>query len=763
MKKILISVFVGMAVALNVSAQRVGLVLSGGGAKGIAHVGVIQALEENNIPIDCVTGTSMGAIVGGLYAMGYSPSQMMEILTDKEFLNWSTGTDDSRSTWYSNRTIFSPRVASLRFGLGSGKGDAMSFLPSSLINPLPMNFAFMELFSQYTAQCDGDFDKLYVPFRCVGSDVYDKKKVVFSRGSLGDAIRISMTFPLAFKPLKRGGKNMFDGGIYDNFPVDVMEEDFHPDFIIGVSVSAGKKPSDSQDITDQIDALVFQPQPDSVRASMGVKISVDVKKYNLLDFPKARAIYEAGYARGLEFVDSIRARIGSREVTQQQRVAMREKFASATPKFVFSGVTATGGTPDQQKYVCEIFENKHNETFNIDQARSSFYRTIAPGKFSDLIPSAKYNKADSTFTLNLEMTENKKLSAGVGGWLTSSTNSMLYFDAGYHTLSLNSFSAMIQAWIGQSYYAAELNGKFNLATSVPQSIGLQAVFSKTRQYQREVMFYEDETPQFLLNYEYYARLKYRVATSRLMALEFGLGYGFLRNEYFPSYAVEVGEKDIAHYRLGQFYARAESNTLDAVNFPVHGRKYAVTAMGILGASRVDYLRSVGDSFKSLKWASLAFDAEGYVPVSNKFTLGIKGETYLSSIPLRTFYDEAITQASAFAPTVSTQNYFNAGLRSNMYASIGLIPVFKPVSGAQVRGEFHCYQPLRSIIANPADGTACYDKWFRGTQFVGELDLVYSMRFATICGYVNYTSTPAKNWNFGISLGVFLPSQKFLKF
>ena len=164
----------------DIAPVSVGLVLSGGGAKGIAEIGVIQALEENNIPIDYIAGTSMGAIVGGLYASGYTPDEMIELILSPGFSYWSTGQIDPALRYYFGSTVMRPEIVSINLKMRSD--TASSVLPSSLISPLPMNFAFMELFAAYTAQSGADFNKLMVPFRCVTSDVYAKHKVVLSKG-----------------------------------------------------------------------------------------------------------------------------------------------------------------------------------------------------------------------------------------------------------------------------------------------------------------------------------------------------------------------------------------------------------------------------------------------------------------------------------------------------------------------------------------------------------------------------------------------------
>ena len=148
---------------LSHTGQSVGLVLSGGGAKGIAHIGVIKALEEHDIPIDYVAGTSMGAIIGGLYAAGYTPEEMTDMILSPGFANWSKGRIDPNLTYYFVKKPQTPALGSVEINIHKDpSAPATSLMPSSLISPIPMNFAYMELFAAYTAQCRGNFDNLFV-------------------------------------------------------------------------------------------------------------------------------------------------------------------------------------------------------------------------------------------------------------------------------------------------------------------------------------------------------------------------------------------------------------------------------------------------------------------------------------------------------------------------------------------------------------------------------------------------------------------------
>ncbi|MEG0700754.1 MAG: patatin-like phospholipase family protein, partial [Muribaculaceae bacterium] len=350
MKKVGLILSVMLIVAFSATAESVGLVLSGGGAKGIAHIGVIQAFEDNNIPIDYITGTSMGAIVGGMYAIGYTPDEMMELLLSNGFADWSTGVINEKLKYYFLKPTQTPAFMHFNLNFGDSTKISTNLLPRSLINPLPMNFAFMELFSAYSAQCDGDFNRLFVPFRCVASDVYNKRKIVCKSGQLGDAIRASMSFPIVFKPIKIDGVIALDGGIYDNFPVDVMREDFAPSIMIGIDVAIGGEKKDDENLIDQIEAMVMQPQDKTIPAKDGMKIDINLQEFGLLDFPKAQAIYQIGYDKAMTMMDSIKTRVHAR-MPKETRTLKRDIFKSATPEVVFDSVIVTGARPDQNDFI----------------------------------------------------------------------------------------------------------------------------------------------------------------------------------------------------------------------------------------------------------------------------------------------------------------------------------------------------------------------------------------------------------------------------
>ncbi|MBL4743936.1 MAG: patatin-like phospholipase family protein, partial [Cycloclasticus sp.] len=198
------------------SAQRpkICLVLSGGGARGAAHVGVLKVLEQYRIPIDCIAGTSMGALVGAAYASGNSVADMETLLaglnTNKLFVDKPPRAErDIRRKQEDRSLLFSPDL-----GLGSIGGDT---LPKGLVTGVQLESVLREL----SAPGYLDFDALPIPFRAVSTDLVTGKAVVFDKGELASAMRASMSVPIAIAPVEVDGKLLVDGMLVNNMPVDV--------------------------------------------------------------------------------------------------------------------------------------------------------------------------------------------------------------------------------------------------------------------------------------------------------------------------------------------------------------------------------------------------------------------------------------------------------------------------------------------------------------------------------------------------------------
>ena len=742
--------------------QSVGLVLSGGGAKGIAHIGLIQALEDNDIPIDYITGTSMGALVGGLYACGYTPAEMMELINSDYFGYLSAGKADPAFTYYFSKGSPSPQMFAMSVGGRDSTARSKIFNPQSLISPMPMSFGFMQIFSAYGAQCGGNFDRLFVPFRCVASDVAQKRKKVMGAGDLGESIRASMSFPLIFQATEIDGQVLYDGGIYDNFPVGVMQTEFAPSVIIGSDVSA---PSDgpANSYFQQLDLLVSRAQSYEVPPETGIKVRIDVSNFGLLDWDRADAINRTGYRRGVEMMDSIKARIPTRADSTARRLR-RAVFKSGTPALRFDSVNVEGATKRQNEYIKYLFHPaKGTDTIGIDRARLAFYRALSSGKMSYLRPRAHVNNDSAgLFTLDLKALVKSNFSVGAGAYITSSNNSYLYLRGGYSSLSFSSVSTDIEAWIGQSYMAGALTGRLDIASALPSALVLNAVASRRKYYEDEELFFRDNEPAFVTAHEYFAKLAWAMAAGRSGCVDIGLGGGKLRNTFY-SPGHEGGYREGRHhvdFALGQAYAAYRSSTLDNINYPLSGSSLNASFAAVLGKATCGQAGADGrGTDKHMAWLQLDAHWRNYISLGRHWVLGTEARALLSNRPLPGSYEASVSSAPAYSPTPASTNTFNPAFRANSFLAATVVPVYKFNSSLSARFSASVFAPLRGIREGDG-GTARFGRCFDSTEFFGELNLVYALPFGNIAGYCNYSSSPGK-FHGGISFGIYLPAPSFL--
>ena len=214
--RLLLSFTLSLGLLGGIAAQHVGLVLSGGGAVGLTHIGVIKALEENDIPIDYITGSSMGALIGAMYASGLTPWQMDSLFQTDLYQLMAVGGIEDAYTWYFKQDVPDASLINLKFDLDT---TLQTSLPTNLRSPVLSDWWQMLGFAGVSAKSGYHMDSLFIPFRCVASDITDQRSVVFGEGDLALAVRASMSYPFYFKPIRVNGHLMMDGGIYNNFPL----------------------------------------------------------------------------------------------------------------------------------------------------------------------------------------------------------------------------------------------------------------------------------------------------------------------------------------------------------------------------------------------------------------------------------------------------------------------------------------------------------------------------------------------------------------
>ena len=219
-----------------------------------------------NIPIDYIIGNSMGALIAGLYASGFSPEEIEFSLTQPGLYDFRKG-DAKRNYYFFQQHENDASMLNIPFSFD--KGLELN-LPISFYNVTDLDYLIMEYFACPAAACNYNFDSLMIPFRCVATDIDSSQLVVFRDGDLAMAVRSSLTFPFFIKPIKVKDKLLFDGGIYDNFPVDVAIEEFNPDFIIGSKAVSNYSSPDEDDVVSQLQNMLMKKADFRLDSTTGV-------------------------------------------------------------------------------------------------------------------------------------------------------------------------------------------------------------------------------------------------------------------------------------------------------------------------------------------------------------------------------------------------------------------------------------------------------------------------------------------------------------
>lgn len=753
------------------SAQKVGLVLSGGGAKGAAHIGVIKAFEENGIPIDYITGTSAGAIVGSLYAMGYTPEEMVALMLSEEFGYWQSGTVESKYKYYFKEPEPNPSFGHFSIDMTDSLEIKANLLPQSLINPIQMNQAFMALYSQATAKAGWNFDNLFVPFRCVASDIYNKKPIIFKNGDLGDAVRASMTFPLVFKPIWKDSIPIFDGGIYDNFPVEPMKKAFHPDFIFGSTV-AGKDNKPSTNLYNQIETMIMQKTKYDVSEEDGMIIKFKFPDVSLLDFHKARELMEIGYKRTMSMMDSIQARV-PRRVPLSEVNARRKAYKESLPPLVFHNIYITGVNDLQKKYIEGQLRSDIDKDFTMEEFKQAYFKMLTSSKINEIFPRAVYNRKSKKFDLYLDVKIKEEIKVDFGGNISSYQANQLYLGLDYQYLG--QFAADINAdfQVGNSFSGVMLDGRIYLSTQIPTYLNWQGVFSDKRYSEGQSLFYEDVLPAFIHQKELFTKVKWGFPFLNQAKAEIGAAYGRLTDQYFQSSNLDFTQLDFdkSTYDLFAASLSLERYSLDYKQYPTSGLKQLLIAQYITGKEK--FHPSVPTETNAFQedthsWLQIKGLWEQYKPISPHFNLGFRGEFVISSKNLMSNYTSSILQAPAFTPTPHSKIVFNEAFRANQYVAIGLSPIVKINKLLHFRLDMYGFAPLYEIKkeeirnGNVITTVPYYGKFLNSFKYMGEASLVLQLPFASISLYANGYSYPSKNFNFGLNIGYLIFNPKMIE-
>jgi NTE family protein len=761
MKRTILSALFCILFAASALPQSVGLVLSGGGAKGAVHIGIIKALEENQIPIDYIAGTSIGAIVGSLYAMGYSPEEMLQLFMSKDFYYWQTGQIEEDYQYYFWKSAETPSFMRLDIPLKDSINFRGALLPNSLVNPVQMNQAFMGLYAQANAQSRENFDNLFVPFLCIASDVYNKQAIIFRNGDLGDAVRASMSFPLFFRPLIMDDIPLWDGGIYNNFPVHPMKDAWHPDFIIGSAVagSMSKKPAE-QSLYNQMENMVMQKTDYQIDPADGIMMRFNLSDVGLLDFDKAQSLHDLGYNATLEMIDSIQKRI-ERRVPISQVNARRKTYKDNLPPLLFNNVYISGTNESQGAYIRSRINRNEDNTFSFLDFKQTYFQLMMNPKINEIIPHAKYNASLKSFDLYLDILIKDEITATFGGNISSTNANQIYFGIGYQSLTELSATFNLDAQLGNAYNGLTFYGKLEIPARLPLDVQTLISHNIRKYYENKKIFIDTDLSTFINQRETFGKIGIGLPFLDNAKTDLMLGFGQLEDKYYQNRSYTGADYDRSRYNLFNIGLYYRKNSFDSKQFPINGQQHKIYAQYVSGREK-SYLAKSRRYADRLSQSYIQIQAllNNYHTLNSRLNIGYLLEGMASSKNLWSNYTASVLQAPGFTPTPHSQLIFNEAFHANQYLAAGIIPILKLNSTFHLRGDFYGFLPVYPIKRGD-DNQAYYGKIFSEPAYWAEIGLVARLSFMNISFYANHYSYPKNSWNIGLNIGYLIFGPKFV--
>ncbi|MBR5499039.1 MAG: patatin-like phospholipase family protein [Bacteroidales bacterium] len=597
-----------------ITRPKVGLVLSGGGAKGAAHIGVLKYIEEVGIPIDYVAGTSMGSIIGGMYALGYSSEEILNIISDVDWDRLISDQVDRQKISYERKSESRSQLVTVPFSMGTDKQEMQSrsfknSLPTGIVSGDNLINLFNSLSVGYSDPID--FNDLPTPFLCIATNVINGEADVLNKGVFSKSLRASMAIPILFDPVKIDDTLYADGGLVNNFPAEQCRA-MGADFIIGVSMSPGLE-SDPEQLSSlfsqvkQLKEIITDKEFENYHKKCDIFISPDLKGVGMLSFDSESVarITESGYEAAsmqADHFNALKEKISSASTPQSAGKHTAKKAVNLLrERVLISGIEMDGVENDIENWMrrrCSVKVGDSVCKDDIDKSVSLYYGT---GNYSSITYTLHEDPAsDNAYILKFKFVENPPHDLGLGFRFDSQDMLSVLLHMGINKNHMSGFKADLSAKLGSNQW---LNTNLSYGHMLYPRINLGYNFRNS-----ELDTYDmDELVMNMHFLQHKFRLYLSQNYSRTISIGAGLDAEILSPRKVMYLSYDTVDKDIKFVNTLGSFAYLHYDNLNKASFATRG------VTGKIDFNWKDMIFS-SNATAPLGYGSVVMGFEGYVPI-----------------------------------------------------------------------------------------------------------------------------------------------------
>ena len=737
------------------------MVLSGGGASGVAHVGVLKALEEYQIPIDYIVGTSAGALVGAMYASGYSPAEIEAYVLSESFQLMVKGQEEAKNQFYfyqdaANASMFNFTV--------SQDSVLQKSLPLALIDPTFLDYEMLKIFGLTSVSVQDDFNQLLIPYRCVASAVETKQSVAFTHGKLNQVVRASMTFPLYLNPIRIDGVLYFDGGLYNNFPIDVLYDDFQPDFIIGSNVSKNLAPVSERDFFGLLTSMMTTPSNYAMPCAEGIIIEPNTR-VGTFDFADVQQAIQDGYSATLLQMDSLLKYVNGR--SDQEELSMkRQKFKQQLLPLRVSLVSSSSDRKQDLPFVrTSILPKFSKQILDSTSLEKRYFRTLSAPYFSFVSPTLETGSS-THLKLCLKVNKANAFRVDFGGIISSRAINTGFLSLAYRRAGYIGQRLEVSSYFGKFYGSGKINYELVVPGSSPVSLSAYLVLNRWDYFKSFATFFEDVKPSFLIQEERYTGLQLKIPTGNHAVLSANARMFWLDDSYYQTpYFTKEDTADYTSF-IGESIRLAYTrNTLNRKQFASSGNFFECKVSYVRGKELTfpGSTSIIDDTIsKNHKWLSIQLEALSF-PFQKKQVVnwGLHFKSVLNSQSLFANYTASMLALPGLNVLPDLDTYFIPAYRSTQYVCAGTQLIVSPLKNIDLRLDAYGFLPIIQLVLNP-DGTFTYAKPLDGRSVLAAGHVIYHSPVGPVRATINYLPKYAQPFQFQLGFGYLLFNERAIR-